>query len=301
MIQRKGRNFLVLASLAVILAAMVGMVSYSVTLYRLFCAVTGAGGATQRAAENATVATDQVITVRFNTDVAPDLPWRFQPEQREVKVRLGENALVFFSARNLSDKPVVGHAVYNVTPEATGVYFYKIQCFCFTEERLEPGQSVQMPVDFYIDPKFGEDPNTRDIRTITLSYAFMRSPRTDGVEEMGRFADVAQRRQVAGAAHGEALFAARCASCHSLSANKAGPLLGGVVGRAVASVPGFSYSPALRERHFAWTRLNLDRWLMSPRDFVPGTRMPVSVASPQDRQDIIAFLAAQGTGASATH
>jgi cytochrome c2 len=232
---------------------------------------------------------DRVITVRLSADVAPGLPWRFRPDQPEVKVRLGEEKLVFFSAENLTDQPVVGHATFNVTPAKTGRYFNKIQCFCFDEERLGPRQKVDMPVDFFVDPALADDPETREINTITLSYTFFRSTDPGPAKDLSRF--------VASAApdpkHGETLFAQRCSACHALDRNKTGPKLGGVVGRHGAGVPGFNYSPALREAAVRWSSDALDRWLANPRKFAPGTRMMVRVLDPATRRDIIAFLKTQ--------
>lgn len=131
---------------------MLGLVAYSPTLYRMFCAATGFGGTTQRVDANSGIVSNRTITVRFDSNVAPDLPWQFEPAQREVSVRLGEQKLVFFTAKNLSDKAIVGHAAFNVTPETTGIYFNKIQCFCFDDERLEANEKVDMPVVFFVDP-----------------------------------------------------------------------------------------------------------------------------------------------------
>jgi len=173
--------------LGALLALMGGLTAYSVTLYRLFCQVTGAGGTTQRVAAASTVETDRLVTVFFDTNTAPGLPWRFQPVQRQIHVHLGENALAFFTAENVSDTPIVGHATFNVTPEKAGPYFSKVQCFCFTEERLGAHQSVQMPVTFYVDPRLATDPNTEDVHEITLSYTFFRSARPEGAQDLARF------------------------------------------------------------------------------------------------------------------
>ena len=128
------RKYGILAALLLAIGGMTVLVSYSVTLYRLFCQVTGAGGTTRRVAADDAKPTDRIVTVRFNTNVAPGLPWRFRPVQNQVKLRLGEDTLVFFEAENLSDHDIVGHATFNVTPDKAGIYFKKIECFCFTEE-----------------------------------------------------------------------------------------------------------------------------------------------------------------------
>ena len=148
----------------------------SVPLYRLFCQVTGFGGTPSVAAEAPQAAADAPsIEIRFNADVAPDLDWHFGPVERAVTVRLGEPALAFYRAENLGPEPITGAAVFNVTPLKAGRYFSKIDCFCFTEQRLDPGESADMPVSFFVDPEIAEDPNVRDVGTITLSYTFFRS------------------------------------------------------------------------------------------------------------------------------
>ena len=155
---RKNLNVLLLCF--VVLGIMFGLVAYSPELYRAFCGATGYGGTTQRAYSDPTAASDETVTVAFDSNVAPDLPWRFEPEQRSVTVHLGEQKLVFFTAENLSNELIVGHATFNVTPETSGIYFNKIQCFCFNEERLDPHQKVDMPVVFFVDPSFAKDLTT---------------------------------------------------------------------------------------------------------------------------------------------
>lgn len=150
------------------------MLSYaSVPLYRLFCQVTGFGGTTQRARviSKPTLA-QRFITVRFNTDTDPHLPWQFRPLQREVRVRVGDNTLVAFEARNLSDEPTRARATYNVTPFVAAKYFNKVQCFCFTDQYLAPHARATLPVSFFIDPEILDDPEAADVRNITLSYTF---------------------------------------------------------------------------------------------------------------------------------
>lgn len=158
--------------------AMLGLGFASVPLYRLFCQVTGFNGTTQKvtAAEAGKVhALGKTISVRFDGNVAPDVPWTFHPEHMTDTVRLGERDLAFFIARNNSDKPVTGQASFNVEPEQTGKYFNKIQCFCFTEQTLQPGEEVRMPVLFYVDPKIAQDADARDVQQITLSYTFHKA------------------------------------------------------------------------------------------------------------------------------
>jgi cytochrome c oxidase assembly protein subunit 11 len=153
-------------------AAMVGLVAYSPTLYRMFCAATGYGGTVQRALEVEASAGGAPITVRMDSNVAPGLDWAFAPEQRAVDTRVGVPTRVYFDAANRSDHTIVARAVYNVTPYKIGSYFSKTECFCFQEEKLGPGESARMPVVFYVDPKMTKDPETSDVRTITLSYTF---------------------------------------------------------------------------------------------------------------------------------
>lgn len=173
----KGKQATLLVSLAA-MAAMAGLVVASVPLYRLFCQVTGYGGATQVATAAPGAAAARPMTVRFDANVMHDVPWRFTPVQREVSVRLGEQTLIAYTAENLSDEPMVGTATFNVAPAKAGQYFVKVECFCFTEQRLEPGQRVEMPVSFYVDPAIAEDDDTDEVATITLSYTFFRA-RTD--------------------------------------------------------------------------------------------------------------------------
>ncbi|WP_156680368.1 cytochrome c oxidase assembly protein [Sphingomonas profundi] len=162
-----------LVMLAVALA-MVGLGYASVPLYRMFCQATGFGGTTQRAegkdAPGAVVG--KIINVRFDANVAPAMPWTFEPEQRVERVAVGAREMAFFNATNESDRPITGHASFNVTPEQAGKYFTKIQCFCFTQQTLKPGESIRMPVIYYVDPKLIDDPDANDISEITLSYTF---------------------------------------------------------------------------------------------------------------------------------
>jgi cytochrome c oxidase assembly protein subunit 11 len=156
-----------------VVAAMVGLAFASVPLYRMFCQVTGFAGTTMTSiGGRAPGATGQRISIRFDANISPAVPWRFEPEQHTREVVIGERNIAFFTARNLSARAVVGSATFNVTPTSAGQYFTKIQCFCFTEQRLEPGQEVRMPVVYYVDPRILQDPDGRQIREITLSYTF---------------------------------------------------------------------------------------------------------------------------------
>ncbi len=152
--------------------SMVGLAYASVPLYRLFCQVTGFAGTTQRADATPDQILDRKVAVRFDSNVAPGLDWEFTPVVNEMEVRIGENALAVYRATNHSSLPVVGTATFNVTPEQAGAFFNKIQCFCFTEQRLEPGESVEMPVSFFVDPAIVNDADGAHIRNITLSYTF---------------------------------------------------------------------------------------------------------------------------------
>jgi cytochrome c oxidase assembly protein subunit 11 len=152
--------------LAAGVAVMIGLTYASVPFYRLFCQVTGFGGTTQRADHAPGAAAERVVTVRFNADVNGGLPWLFQPVQREVRVHVGETAMAYFRAQNLAGRRITGQATFNVTPDKAGVYFTKIQCFCFNEQALEPGQMVEMPVTFFVDPALATDPRMADVQTI---------------------------------------------------------------------------------------------------------------------------------------
>ena len=152
---------------------MVGLAYASVPLYSLFCQVTGYGGTTQRAEAPSDTVLDQTMTIRFDANVAPGLGWKFEPVQHTVDVKIGENTLIFYRAENTSDRPITGTATFNVTPEIAGSYFNKIACFCFQEQRLEPGQSIDMPVSFFVDPAIVEDSSgAGKLSQITLSYTF---------------------------------------------------------------------------------------------------------------------------------
>ena len=281
------QTYITLAALSLVLGVMIGITSYSVTLYRLFCQATGANGTTQRVAAAVRERLGREVTVLFDTNVAPGLPWRFTPVQRYVKLHLGQDALVFFEAENLSNHDITGHAAFNVTPEKIGIYFKKIQCFCFSEEKLAAGAKVQMPVDFYVDPALAMDPSTSDVHEITLSYTFFESKNPQGAPDLSRFASAPPD-----AAAGGRLFAEDCGSCHALDHARIGPPLAGVVGRRVGSVPGYPYSKALEFAGYSWDEARLDRWLADPQAELPGAQMPMKVTVPQARRDIIAYLKA---------
>lgn len=150
---------------------MAGMGWAAVPLYDLFCRVTGYGGTTQVGAGSDRVL-DQTIRIRFDASTVRDFPWEFRPVERTMEIRLGEVGLAFYEAYNPTDEPVAGTASYNVTPYAAGLYFTKIDCFCFQQQVLQPGERVQMPVTFYVDPDMLDDRDARGTHTITLSYTF---------------------------------------------------------------------------------------------------------------------------------
>lgn len=182
---RRERQRQVTALMAIgVIAGMAGLTAAAVPLYRLFCQVTGYGGTTQVADAQPVDIRDETITVRFNADVDPGLSWSFAPVQRERSVRIGESTLAAYRARNNAAKPIVGTAVFNVTPHKVGPYFSKIACFCFEEQVLAPGEAVDMPVSFYVDPAILDDPDTRDVSAITLSYTFFPAP--DQAEALAR-------------------------------------------------------------------------------------------------------------------
>ena len=160
--------------------AMLGLGYASVPLYRLFCQVTGFGGTTMIASESkaasaAAAATGQKISIRFDASTASDMPWRFEPSQATDTVTIGERDIATYVARNVSTQPITGMATFNVEPEQAGKYFNKIQCFCFTEQTLAPGQEVTMPVLYFVDPAMLDDPNMKGVEQITLSYTFHRT------------------------------------------------------------------------------------------------------------------------------
>ena len=171
---KQPKNGLFLAGLAGIILGMGALAFASVPLYRMFCAATGFGG-TPQIGGLSPGAVGKIITVRFNADTNPGLPWKFAPATKEVQVALGEEKLAIYTARNLSNVPVTGVALYNVTPEKAAKYFHKTACFCFNEQSLTAGQEMDFPVSFWVDPAIADDPNTADLRSVTLSYTFFRA------------------------------------------------------------------------------------------------------------------------------
>ena len=168
-------NALLALGLGGVVAGMVGMSFAAVPLYRMFCAATGYGGTPQIGPAVSASVSEQTVTVRFNADTNPGLPWAFRPEQKQVTLKLGEERVAFYTARNDADVPVTGIATYNVTPDKIGRYFHKTACFCFNEQTLAPHQRMQLPVSFWVDPAIATDPSTADVTEITLSYTFFHS------------------------------------------------------------------------------------------------------------------------------
>jgi cytochrome c oxidase assembly protein subunit 11 len=176
--QRHGPLALALVGLV---ASMVGLSFAAVPLYRMFCQATGYGGVPQKAEQAPDHMLDRTIRVRFDGNVDKALPWEFAPVDRFVEVKLGETALAFFKASNGSNAPVTGTAIFNVAPELAARYFSKIECFCFKEQTLQPGASMDLPVTFFVDPKLAEDGDTKNLSEITLSYTFYRSDKEAGL------------------------------------------------------------------------------------------------------------------------
>ncbi|PQO24220.1 cytochrome c oxidase assembly protein [Rhodobacteraceae bacterium WD3A24] len=161
------------AALAVAVVGFMGAMGWAaVPLYDLFCRVTGYGGTTGTASTGSAEVLDRTITVRFDASLARDMPWEFRPVERTMEVRIGETGLAFYEAYNPTDAPIAGTASYNVAPFRAGGYFIKIDCFCFQMQVLAPGERVEMPVTFYVDPEIVDDPEAADIPQITLSYTF---------------------------------------------------------------------------------------------------------------------------------
>lgn len=171
----KDKNLSYAINLGAVALGMLGMAYAFVPLYNLFCQVTGFGGTTQVSEVVPSEIIDRSVNVRFNADTSKDLEWSFKAEQRDVDIKIGENKLVFFAAENTGDETLKGTAVYNVTPLKAGGYFNKVECFCFQEQALKPGEKMTFPVSFFIDPEIVNDRNLKDVKTITLSYTFFKT------------------------------------------------------------------------------------------------------------------------------
>ncbi len=172
-------NSKVAAILVGVVVTMGALAWAAVPFYLWFCRVTGYAGTTNASTEASDKVLDEYVTVWFDANTAPDMPWQFKPKQRSIKLRIGESGMAFYEAYNPTDETVAGTASYNVAPDLAGYYFTKIQCFCFTEQVLKPHERVEMPVVFYVDPEIVDDPDAGRIRNITLSYTFYETELPD--------------------------------------------------------------------------------------------------------------------------
>ena len=170
--KKQRTNWVIVGMCVAFVGGMVGMSYAAVPLYQLYCQITGNLGTTQRVEQASDVILDKTIKVRFDANVGNGLPWQFLPGDREITLKIGETTQAMFRVKNISDRVTYGQATYNVTPMATGSYFNKIQCFCFTETKLEPNEEMEMPVVFFVDPEIVNAVETKNIGTITLSYTF---------------------------------------------------------------------------------------------------------------------------------
>jgi cytochrome c oxidase assembly protein subunit 11 len=170
--KRLDKNTRVLLGLAAVIGLMIGLVSQAEPIYRMFCGATGLGGTTQNAAMAPAQTKDRYVTVSFDANTDPTLPWDFAPEARSLRVKLGEVAKVTFRVQSHSARTTIGTAVHNVQPDKAGLYFDKLQCFCFTKQVLKPGEARELPVQFFVDPALANDREEDDVRNITLSYTF---------------------------------------------------------------------------------------------------------------------------------
>ncbi|SVA68830.1 uncharacterized protein METZ01_LOCUS121684 [marine metagenome] len=184
---------MMLVVLGGVACGMVGLSFAAVPLYDLFCSVTGFGGTTQTADAAPAEVGNRVMAVQFNSDVSNDVPWRFKPSQREVELRVGDVGLAFYTAINESNNTILGSATFNVTPPKAGIYFSKIDCFCFEEQVLRPGESAELPVTFFIDPDIVNDRDMDDVTTITLSYTFFNQGEEALRNYLGEQAQLASR------------------------------------------------------------------------------------------------------------
>ncbi len=189
----KRRKSTMLVVLGGVVCGMGGLSFAAVPLYDLFCSVTGFGGTTQTADAAPEEIGERIVAVRFNSDVSNDVPWRFKPSQLEVQLHVGEVGLAFYTATNESDRTILGSATFNVTPLKAGIYFNKVDCFCFEEQVLRPGESAELPVTFFVDPDIVNDRNLDDVKTITLSYTFFNQGEEALKSYLGKEAQLASR------------------------------------------------------------------------------------------------------------
>ncbi|TCQ12503.1 cytochrome c oxidase assembly protein subunit 11 [Rhizobium sp. PP-F2F-G36] len=182
--QAERRNGVIVGACVAFVVGMVGMAYAAVPLYDMFCKVTGYNGTTKRVEQASDTILDKTIRVTFDANTSGDLPWRFTPVVREISPKIGETVQVEFKAKNMADVPTTGQAVFNVTPMQGGAYFNKVQCFCFTETTLQPGEELEMPVVFFVDPEIVKAAETKDIGTLTLSYTFYARQPSKPVAEL---------------------------------------------------------------------------------------------------------------------
>ncbi|MEE4210181.1 MAG: cytochrome c oxidase assembly protein [Parvularcula sp.] len=185
------KNARIALSVGGVVAGMVALSFAAVPLYDTFCRVTGWGGTTQTAETSSDRVLDRKVVIRFDASTAQDMPWSFKPVQYTQTLRIGETGLAYYEATNTSEHPVIGSASFNVQPAKAGLYFMKVECFCFTEQRLEPGETMLMPVTYFIDPELADEKRLDDVREITLSYTFYRN------EEAERREGITMERQAA--------------------------------------------------------------------------------------------------------
>ena len=176
------RNQKVASGAALMAVMMIGAAYAAVPLYDLFCRITGFGGTTQVASAAPGATSERLVTIRFDASLNRNMPWAFDAPEAPMTVKVGESNLAFYRASNLTNETITGTATYNVAPEKAGIYFSKIDCFCFTEQVLEPGQSIDMPVSFFVDPEILTDKEMDDVKTITLSYTFFKAQQQTSVK-----------------------------------------------------------------------------------------------------------------------
>ena len=183
---KKPRHGLVAGTMVGVALLMGGLSFAAVPLYQMFCRVTGYGGTPQVASQESSLRGERSLTIRFDSNVAPGLPWSFAPEVEKISLRNGETATVFYKVRNNSDRVWTATAAYNVSPDQAGSYFTKISCFCFEEQRLGPGESAEWPVVFYLDPALEKDETMKRVEGVTLSYTFFASKKQPGVAQAAK-------------------------------------------------------------------------------------------------------------------
>ena len=186
----KRRNVMTAATALAVVGVMIGFAYASSPLFSIVCRILGINGATQIATEAPRVISDVPVTVRFDSNTDPALPWEFKPDQKSVTLKMGETATVTYHAKNLSNRAIAGTATFNVTPEKIGIYFNKMGCFCFQETVLQPGEQLSLPVTFFVDPEMLKDERANEVRTVTLSYTFFPSANGVPVESEAKSASL---------------------------------------------------------------------------------------------------------------